>query len=114
MYEPRVLDQIRQHAQKAWPDECCGVVVDGGVRAGRNLRRGAAFELDAATLIRAHGRILGVYHSHCGAPASMSAADREHARWWPAVDHVVVRVDDGLAGTIRCHGHDGALRWTSV
>lgn len=114
MYDAPILDHIRRHAQAAWPDECCGLVVEGGALAGQNLRRGAAFELDPATLVRAHGRIRGLYHSHCGAPAVMSAADRAAARWWPDVDHVVVRVDAGVASTIRCHAHDGTLQWTSV
>lgn len=114
-YSEAELDAIRAHAESEWPAECCGVVTHEGVVRGRNLRRsGVAFEIDAATLTRTRGEVRGVYHSHCDAPAVMSGADLEAARWWPAVDHVVVRVDGGVAGTVRCHGADGTVRWTSA
>ncbi len=113
MYSREVIAEIRRHGETAWPEECCGLVVEQGVVAGRNLRGGDAFEIDAATLVAAHGRIRGVYHSHCDAPAKLSAADLEAARFWPDVDHVVVRVDAGVAGRVRCHDSDGTVRWTN-
>ncbi len=113
-YAAATLASIRAHAEAAWPEECCGLVTVDAVRPARNLEAGARFEVDPATLVRAHGRILGVYHSHCGVPAVMSQADLAAARFWPDVDHVVVRVDDGVASTVRCHEADGTVRWTSA
>lgn len=77
------------------------------VRPGRNLRSAAdahaAFELDPATLIasrRAGETIAALYHSHCDAPPTLSAADRDAALIgdqpaWPGVELWVLAVHRG-------------------
>ena len=93
---PTVRDAVLDHARRALPNECCGLLIGG--RAGtdtritrawpaRNLRRSPTRYLidpaDHFAAIRA-GRaagqsVVGAYHSHPASPASPSATDIREA-----------------------------------
>lgn len=108
---------VREHAESAYPDECCGVlggVHDGGarktvrrvvplvnaqaVRVQRYLIDPDAYR-EAASSLGAEGLdIVGVYHSHPDAPARPSAFDLAHA--WPWLSYVIVGVERGRATSL--------------
>jgi len=117
---------IRAHAQRDYPNECCGLMVgrrDGEAwqveyaRPARNLtveRAGDRFLLDPADFVRvdreARGSgldIIGVYHSHPDHPAQASETDRENA--WPALAYLIVGVRQGRAEEWRVWEYDGEI-----
>ena len=108
---------IRAHAERTYPEECCGVLIgraDGEpprvalVREIANVHdeeRRRRFLLDprehlsAQKEARARGlAVIGVYHSHPDHPAQPSEHDRQHA--WPNLHYVIVAVEHGKAGEI--------------
>lgn len=110
---------IRQHAQRAYPEECCGALL--GVEEGEARRvvdvlalenergdgRRNRFLVGASGVVHAEREaarrrllLLGWYHSHPDAPARPSNYDREHA--WPWYSYLIVAVDRGHAGEITC------------
>ncbi|MDA2912611.1 M67 family metallopeptidase [Acidobacteriia bacterium AH_259_A11_L15] len=114
-----LLDEIRRHGARAYPNECCGAmlgVVNGDTKEVRELlsldnrREGEAartrflitaddYRLAEKTAREKELEILGFYHSHPDHPARPSEFDREHA--WPWYSYIVVRVarrKDGQAG----------------
>lgn len=114
-----LLDEIRRHGARAYPNECCGAmlgVVNGEIKEVRELlsldnrREGEAartrflitaddYRLAEKTARQKELEILGFYHSHPDHPARPSEFDREHA--WPWYSYIVVRVarrKDGQAG----------------
>jgi proteasome lid subunit RPN8/RPN11 len=112
------LAAIRAHAERAFPEECCGLLVgnadaDGAVLVsavvpGANLSsdRRLGFEVDPQLrfdlMRRLRGsdqRIVGHYHSHPDGPAEPSATDRARAIE-PALVWLIVAVADGRAGPI--------------
>lgn len=115
-----MLEEIRQHGRRAYPNECCGAMLGEVAESGEKLVR-ELFSLDnrregeaARTrfLVTAEDyrvletaarekklEILGFYHSHPDHPARPSEFDREHALPW--YSYIVVRVarrEDGQAG----------------
>lgn len=119
-----VLAVVAAHAERSYPEECCGVLIgralpEGGgaavVRAvaasnerveeqqgerGRRYVIGAEAVLRTDRAARAEGLgIVGYYHSHPDHPAVPSAFDREHA--WAGVSYLIVPVEDGKAGSAR-------------
>ena len=84
-----VLDRLPAEAERAAPDECCGILLgqDGHIEASRPAANVSAdphrhFEIDPQTLIDAHRaareggpQVLGYYHSHPGGAAEPSATD---------------------------------------
>ena len=115
----RHMEAIRDHARRAYPHECCGVLIgDPGARSKRVSRlhpmpnvheegherryrigpaEWAAIERGA----RAEGeRLLGVYHSHPDHPARPSEYDREWA--WPWYSYIIVAVERGEARDATC------------
>jgi proteasome lid subunit RPN8/RPN11 len=105
--EQRAL--LEAWSRDAYPHEACGVLV--GERAGddvhvrrvvrgRNLeerRPETRFELDPVTLVTAAAEarardqdVVGIWHSHPGGPACLSAEDRRGV--WPGWSQVVVGV----------------------
>ncbi|HXE75890.1 MAG TPA: M67 family metallopeptidase [Candidatus Xenobia bacterium] len=109
-----LLEEIRRHGARAYPNECCGallgVLADNGDKQVRallpldNRRQGEAARtrflitaedmLQAMKQARAQGLdILGFYHSHPDHPARPSDYDREHA--WPAYSYIIVGVAGG-------------------
>lgn len=115
-----VLAAAAAHGERAYPEECCGLLLGrplpGGsgsavVRAvaadnehGEERRRrytiGPETVLHADRVARAEGlEIVGYYHSHPDHPAAPSAFDREHA--WPGVSYLIVPVAARRAGAAR-------------
>jgi len=106
------LQKIKLHARKAYPEECCGILLgkDQGEqkevneileltnekqeeRKRRYLISPEGYKL-AETEARKRGlEILGLYHSHPNHPARPSAFDLEHAL--PYWSYVIVAVDKG-------------------
>lgn len=122
---PSHRHQIAGEAEKAWPQECCGLLVGtlkGGEAAVRSVIPSAnlwrppppgetaqrpGFEIDPALLIRTERavrgsdeRILGHYHSHPGAPPEPSPRDAAGVQY---PDHLwlIISVADGKAGEMR-------------
>jgi proteasome lid subunit RPN8/RPN11 len=113
------LGAICEHAERAYPGECCGALggrIDGEANlvdqvlpaqnvheegpACRFLIGGssvAALEREA----RAGGyAILGFYHSHPDCPARPSEYDTAHATW-PEFSFLIVEVAGGVSQDIR-------------
>lgn len=102
--------QIEAEGAKAYPNECCGIMIgrdEGGKRVVERLEPVAnefeageqyhRFLITPAVLMRAEklaGRVgklvLGFYHSHPDHPARPSEYDREHA--WPFYSYVIVAI----------------------
>ena len=109
------LEAIRRHAEAAYPEECCGVLLGRLAWEERRVEEAAALEnarqeerrrrfLITAEDYRAAeaqaGRrglvLLGFYHSHPDHPARPSQYDLEHALPWHS--YVIVAVEQGEAG----------------
>jgi len=113
----QLIEEIRGHGERAYPSECCGVLVgwlDGdGVKevarlapavnrrtddphryliAPDDLRR-LELELRTEDL-----EIVGYYHSHPDHPAVPSTFDAEHA--WPWYSYLIVKVDAGRGAEV--------------
>ena len=125
--ETKNLQRIREAAEAAFPEECCGLLIghdlDGSGRrieqvlASPNVaadNRHQRFEIDPQlhfdTLRALRGgpaRILGHYHSHPDHPALPSASDLAQA-WEPDLVWLITAVADGLATETRAHVIDSA------
>jgi proteasome lid subunit RPN8/RPN11 len=113
--DPALIDEIRRQGERAYPAECCGVLVGtaGEVKevvrlvpatnrrtddphryliAPDDLRR---IEADLRPL---RHDVLGCYHSHPDHPAIPSAFDVEQA--WPWYSYLIVRVNAGQAAEL--------------
>ena len=107
-----LLEGIREHGKKAYPNECCGVLLGRiedsrksvvELRAMENTREDSPRNrylissrelLEAEKAARAQGLdIVGVYHSHPDHPARPSEFDREHA--FPWYSYIIVSVHGG-------------------
>jgi proteasome lid subunit RPN8/RPN11 len=112
---------IREEGERAYPNECCGFVLgrlweDGGRKAEAlipidNAReaeeRYHRFKIEPEDFLKAEKEartrnldIIGFYHSHPDHPARPSDYDREQAL--PFYSYLIVTVERGVAGTIRC------------
>lgn len=114
------VERIRREAAGTYPEECCGALLgredDEGrgrvVRAlpGRNERAAGRERryLLSPDIVRTFEReaertghdVIGFFHSHPDAPAVPSEFDRRHA--WPWYRYVIVGVEGGRPGTLRC------------
>ena len=122
--EPRQLATLARAAAVAEPREACGVLIGhagGGERrvthlsVGPNISRAAdRFVLDPAHLLeqavlaeRLGREIIGIWHSHVGAPAAPGHLDRAGtpAGWLS----LIVRVDGGALDEVRAWDLDGEL-----
>lgn len=116
-----LLEEIRQHGRRAYPNECCGALLgapgeDGtkevrallsldNRRAGEAARTRFLVTADdhraAEKTARAQGlEIVGFYHSHPDHPARPSEFDREHA--WPWYSYIIVGVAEGASQEATC------------
>src|SRR6266404_7665428 len=114
------LAEIRQHGERDYPFECCGLMLGRFEGEGRkivtetysisNAREEAAkrnrFLIRPEELIQGerYARtkrldVLGFYHSHPDAPAVPSQYDQEHA--WPTYSYIVVSVLKGATRELR-------------
>jgi len=127
-----LYDSIRQHGERTYPHECCGVLlgraaedgnmVEAAIEAG-NTRTDSAhnrYHIAPQELIRIQrqGRergldIVGFYHSHPDHPAQWSKTDFEEAHWI-GCSYVITSVAKGkaeithsflLAGTVEDDKH---------
>jgi proteasome lid subunit RPN8/RPN11 len=104
----QLLAQIREHGQRDYPYECCGLLI-GRFANGRkvvtetyaisNAREESAkrnrFLITPEELIRGERHaasqgldVVGFYHSHPDCPAVPSQYDLEHA--WPTYSYIIV------------------------
>ena len=107
-----LLGTIHREGERAYPGECCGVLVGqpGEIKQVHRLlpvvnRRAddphryliAPEDLQRveAEVRQADLEVLGFYHSHPDHPAAPSSFDAEHA--WPWYSYLIVRVDRGRA-----------------
>jgi len=120
--------QVSAHAEAAYPEECCGVLVGTPRRGGgparvvrvveaqnvapgeRRRRYSIAPELLFAVHREVRGTehdVVGYYHSHPGRPAEPSPYDLEHAL--PGASYLIVGLVAGSVAEIRCFrlGTDG-------
>ena len=110
LFMPRVqVNFVIGHALRAWPYECCGVLLGGrsgdGIRVSRvraaenisdeDLR--VAYQVGWSDLLAAtrsersgRGQIVGFYHSHPDGPTQPSLCDRERA--WPGAVYMIAGV----------------------
>lgn len=111
--------EIFAHAERSYPDECCGAIfgrVDGSSRQIVTLRementwdaaeRRRRFLITPAEYMRVEREaddlglsLIGFYHSHPNSEARPSEFDREHA--WPWFTYPIVEVRDGRAMGMR-------------
>lgn len=116
---------IKTHAELAYPNECCGVLLgkaDGEhrvvyevVRCSNTKGQAARtrYNIDPREIISAQkeGRtrgldIIGFYHSHPDAPAHFSRNDLEQA-FWLAHSYVIASVLGGAAAEVRSYVLEG-------
>jgi proteasome lid subunit RPN8/RPN11 len=110
------LAAIREHGEKSFPNECCGLLLgkmtDGVKILVETLPIANARETEAQFnryLISSEERfraerygrsrgisVIGCYHSHPNAPARPSGFDRDHAPF-PVESFMIVSVRDGRA-----------------
>lgn len=108
-------DALRSHAEQAYPEECCGVLLGrvhedhrmalatvtcGNVRSDSPRDRYAIDPRDMVRIQR-EGRecgleIVGFYHSHPDHPAEYSATDLAEAHWL-GCSYVITSVEQGRA-----------------
>ena len=107
-----VLDRIKEHGKRTYPEECCGVLlgkVDGDEKVVRDLleieneredQRQRRFLITPEAYQEAdkQARIIGLeplgfYHSHPDHPAQPSQYDLEHA--WAWFSYLITRVEKG-------------------
>ncbi len=112
---PALIDEIRRQGERAYPAECCGVLVGtvGQMKevvrlvpvtnrrsddphryliAPDDLRR---IDADLRPL---NQEVVGCYHSHPDHPAIPSAFDVEQA--WPWYSYLIVKVEGGHAADV--------------
>ncbi|MDR1637864.1 MAG: M67 family metallopeptidase [Treponema sp.] len=110
---------IRLEGEKAYPGECCGVLLgrleEGGGRliesiipienAREEEERRHRFRIEPEDLMKAERKaaaqnrdVLGFYHSHPDHPARPSEYDREHA--FPFYSYIIVSVEKTKAAEL--------------
>ncbi|HKH83876.1 MAG TPA: M67 family metallopeptidase [Gemmatimonadales bacterium] len=109
---PALVEEIRVHAERAYPTECCGVLagqvsevkevlhlVPATNRRTDDPHRYLISPDDLRSIelsLRSSGEdILGCYHSHPDHAAAPSKFDTDQA--WPWYSYIIVRVDQGRA-----------------
>lgn len=118
--EERHLSDMRQHGERDYPFECCGLMLGSFETDGRkvvvetypisNAREEEAkrnrFLIQPEELLRGEKfarekglDVIGFYHSHPDDRAVPSQYDLEHA--WPTYSYVVVAVEQGSANDLR-------------
>ena len=121
--DARLIEEIKRHAEEAYPHECCGLLIgrikDGGrtrvvsetyrventFEEGERHHRMAIEPLEyakAEKLYAARGLgVIGNYHSHPDHPAVPSQFDLEHLAPWTTMSCIVVSVREGKAVDVR-------------
>jgi proteasome lid subunit RPN8/RPN11 len=109
----REIKKIKIHGEKAYPEECCGVLIgekegeeDSFVleaRAMVNTNEGTRerrYNIDPVDLMKIDKEVeekgfelLGIYHSHPNHPSQPSKFDLEYA--WPNFSYIILSVKGG-------------------
>src|SRR6266496_1180848 len=118
--KPPQLGVMREHAERDYPYECCGLLIGRFLDHGRKQVMGIypisnareeehkrnRFLIRPEELMRGEQtakalklEVLGFYHSHPDCPAVPSQYDLDHA--WPTYSYVVVSVLKGTAQALR-------------
>lgn len=119
---PNHLQAIQSHADRTYPNECCGLLLgqveagetvvvtvrsvenswslEGAELADRSLSQARRYWIAPAAMLAAmreardrHLAVIGIYHSHPDNPAVPSECDRAAA--WPQYSYVIVSVQQG-------------------
>jgi proteasome lid subunit RPN8/RPN11 len=119
----RHLEAIRRRARRAYPAECCGLLLGAAGAEGarvvaalpaRNLdpAPGRGYFIDPRALLRGHRaarrhrlEVVGYYHSHPDAPPAPSRRDAAEAL--PGASYLIVAVAAGEPGASRCFRRAG-------
>lgn len=118
----RHLEEIKRHAEREYPHECCGLLIGqiedlGHTRVvaetypvknswaeGPQHDRMLIAPADYARAEREFSKqglgVIGNYHSHPDHPAIPSQFDLDHAPW-PTMSYIVVSVREGRAAELR-------------
>jgi proteasome lid subunit RPN8/RPN11 len=109
-----ILQQIIAEAERAYPTECCGILVGRwqdarsvtSARPAANVSRDGRrdrYEIDPADIHRvwretdgSDEQIIGFYHSHPGFPPHPSVHDAMKA--WPYYSYLIVSIRNGNNG----------------
>jgi proteasome lid subunit RPN8/RPN11 len=114
----QLLDEIRAHAVRDYPYECCGLLLGRFAEEGKivketypisNAREESAkrnrFLIEPEELMRGERyareqdlEVVGFYHSHPDSPAVPSQYDLEHA--WPTYSYIIVSTSAGQANDL--------------
>jgi len=111
---PEVIEEITQHGRRAYPAECCGILVGKNGKekrvieayATKNLREGERqerYEIDPLEFFRvdkeareaglAGLEVIGFYHSHPDHPPYPSSVDLQMA--WPGYMYLILSMVSG-------------------
>jgi proteasome lid subunit RPN8/RPN11 len=117
-----VLREVEEHARRALPDECCGLLIGSNSEiveayAARNLRQSPtgylvdpADHFAAIRRARTGGRaVIGAYHSHPASPPSPSATDHRKAAGEGFL-YLIVSATTGDRGLYRVVGNQLAAQ----
>lgn len=111
-----LFEQLRQHGEEAYPNECCGVLVGKSVNSAERtvgaVERCAnahtdspnrRYQISPVELVRiqcearlAGYEIIGFYHSHPDCPSQWSSTDLAEA-YWTGCSYVITQVEKGRA-----------------
>ncbi|MBA3243185.1 MAG: M67 family metallopeptidase [Acidobacteria bacterium] len=117
------LEDIRRHAAREYPHECCGLLIgriedEGRTRdvaetypvensfvEGERHHRMSIPPLEYARAERRYGHrqlgVVGNYHSHPDHPAEPSRFDLEHLAPWTTMSYVIISVRAGKVEDLR-------------
>lgn len=117
------LNEIRQHAEREYPHECCGLLIGRIEDDGRTRSVAATYPVansyteeerhhrmlippeDYARAERLHRNqqlgVIGNYHSHPDHPAEPSQFDLDNLAPWPTMSYIIVSVRAGKAADLR-------------
>lgn len=109
----KILNSILQESKKAYPNECCGLLIGKNENGQKSvvrinpitninkIRMQDRYEMDPRELEAADKvarqksmDIIGIYHSHPDHPPRPSVFDQERA--WPVYSYMIVAVEKGV------------------
>jgi proteasome lid subunit RPN8/RPN11 len=121
-FEAALIERIVAHAQRDFPNECCGVVAvrDGVAEAVHELENVQAspfrFEVDGLEVMRVIDEIEGagaelgvLYHSHTRSDPYPSETDVNFAANWPGVEWLIVGLRRDAEPTVRSYRIEGGV-----
>lgn len=123
-YSKNIYEQMVLAAKKAYPNECCGILVgkksERGdievteIRKAENLFQGQKsvhFQIDPLFIYRLEQElevrgleIVGIYHSHPDCPAILSKEDEKYML--PGLEYVIMSVPNGEVVDVKSYLRD--------